>query len=72
MFASQSHARVINTRMALATVQKGSSTIAKYFSKMRTLADDMASAGKRLDNEDLGSYILAGLDADYNLVVSAI
>ena len=31
MFASQSRARVINTRMALANAQKGSSSIADYF-----------------------------------------
>ena len=44
MFASQSRARVINTQMALANAQKGSSSIAEYFTKMKTLADDMASA----------------------------
>jgi electron transfer flavoprotein alpha subunit len=45
-FASQSHARVINTRMALTTTQKGSLTVAEYISKMKLLADDMASAGR--------------------------
>jgi len=58
--------------MALATAQKGTSTIAEYFSKMRSLADDMASAGKLLDDEDLASYIFAGLDIECNPVVSAI
>jgi hypothetical protein len=46
-FASQSRARVINTRMALATTQKGSSSVAEYVSKMKTLANEMASAGKK-------------------------
>jgi hypothetical protein len=46
-FASQSRARVINTRMALATTQKGSSSAAEYVSKMKTLADEMASTGKK-------------------------
>jgi hypothetical protein len=58
--------------MALATAQKGTSTIAEYFSKMRGLADEMASAGKWLEDDDLASYILSGLDADYNHVVTAI
>jgi hypothetical protein len=71
-FASQSHARVINTRMALATTKKGSSTIAEYFSKMKSLADDMSSAGKKLDDEELCSYILVGLNAEYNSLVSSI
>jgi glutathionylspermidine synthase len=46
-FASHSHARVINTRMALATTQKGSSSVAEYVSKMKTLADEMTSVGKK-------------------------
>jgi hypothetical protein len=71
-FASQSRARVINTRMALATTEKGSSTVAEYIAKMKALADDMTSAGKKLDDEELSSYILAGLDSEYNGVVSSI
>lgn len=43
MFTSQSRGHVINTRMALATAQKGSSTIAEFFSNMKSLVDDMAS-----------------------------
>jgi hypothetical protein len=71
-FASQSCARVINTRMALATTQKGSSTVAEYMSKMKTLADDMAFAEKKIGDEELCSYILAGLDFEYNSLVSSI
>ena len=70
MNVSQSRGRVINTRMAMATAQKGSSTIAEFFSKMKALADDMAAAGKKLDDEEIISYILAGLDRDFDSVVS--
>jgi hypothetical protein len=49
--------------MALATTQKGSFTTAEYIAKMKSLADEMASTGKKLDDEELTSYILAGLDA---------
>jgi hypothetical protein len=58
--------------MALATTQKGSSTIAEYFSKMKSLVDDMSLAGKKLDDEELSSYILAGLDVECNSLVSSI
>jgi hypothetical protein len=58
--------------MALATTQKGTSTVIEYISKMKNLADDMASAGKKLDDEELSSYILAWLDSEYNSVVSSI
>lgn len=45
LFASQSRAKIISTRMALATASKGTSTISEYFTKMKGLADDMAAAG---------------------------
>jgi hypothetical protein len=47
-FASQSHARAINTCMALVTTQKGSMTVAKYVTKMKSLADDMALGGQKV------------------------
>ena len=74
LFASQSRARVIATRMALATASKGSSTIAKYVTKMKALSDDMASAGKKLEDDEMVSYILTGLasDRDFNSVVTAV
>jgi hypothetical protein len=58
--------------MALVTTQKGTMTVAEYVAKMKSLADDMASAGKKLDDEEIASYILASLDYEYNFVVSSI
>lgn len=70
--ASQSRARVITMRMALATVSKGASSIADYFAKMKGLANDMALAGRKLEDEEMVSYILAGLDMEYNAIISAL
>jgi hypothetical protein len=39
---------------------------------MCAFADDMASTGKPLDDEDLVSYILARLDEDYNSVITPL
>ena len=72
MFVAQSRARVIATRMALATAKKGSSTVSEYYSKMKALADEMASAGKKIEDEDLVSYILTGLDEPFDPVVTAV
>jgi hypothetical protein len=47
-------------------------TITEYVTKMKSLANDMALAGKKLDDEEIASYILVGLDYEYNSVVSSI
>lgn len=39
---------------------------------MKGLADDLASAGKPIDDDELVSYILVGLDIDYNPLVSTV
>jgi histone deacetylase 1/2 len=72
MGASQTRARKVNTRIAHATTKKGSMTVDEYVGKMRSLANEMASAGKPIDDEELVSYICTCLDIEFNPVVSAI
>ncbi|WVZ53456.1 hypothetical protein U9M48_004396 [Paspalum notatum var. saurae] len=72
MFSSQTRARAVNTRLALATAQKGQQTIAEYVAKMRALGDEMAAAGRPLEDDELVEYILTGLDLDFNPIVSAL
>ena len=72
MFASQTRARAVNTRLAPATAHKGNSRVAEYFVKMRGLADEMAAAGRALEDDELVEYILTGLDIDFNPMISAV
>ena len=72
MFTAQTRARSMNVRLALTTTKKGSMTIAEYFGKMKSLSDEMAAAGKPLDEEEIVANILNGLDSEYNPVVSAL
>jgi hypothetical protein len=58
MDTSQSRARVINTRMALSTTRKGNLRVAPYVGKMKALADDRASVGTKLDDEDMVTWRL--------------
>jgi hypothetical protein len=58
--------------MTLSTTGKGNLTIAQYVEKMKPLADDMASAGRKLDDEDLVGYILSRLDSDFDSVISVV
>lgn len=73
IYASQTRARAVNTRIALATAQKGAMSIAEYVGKMKALGDEMASVGKALEEEELVEYILTGIvDMEFNPVVSAV
>jgi hypothetical protein len=58
MYASQSRARVMHLRTKLAGTKKGEMAMAIYFTKMKEYVDEMAVAGKKLDNDDVVSYIL--------------
>jgi hypothetical protein len=72
MFASKTRARTVNTRLALATTHKGSMTVIEYVAKMCSLGDEMAAAGRTLEDEELVEYILTGLDEEYDYVVSSV
>jgi hypothetical protein len=52
VFASQTRARTVNTRLALGTTRKGNLPITEYFSKMKALGDEMAAAGRTLEDEE--------------------
>jgi hypothetical protein len=41
MFASHTRAQSVNTHIELATTRKGTSSMAEYFSKMKSYADEM-------------------------------
>jgi hypothetical protein len=70
---SHTCAHVINTRIALATTWKGTATMADYFSKMKSYANDMAAYSQLLSDEDFTPYVLTGIDeVFYNPLVSSI
>jgi hypothetical protein len=62
----------VNTQIALGTTRKGNLSEMYYFSKMKVLGDEMAVAGRPMDDEELIEYIITGLDEEYTPLVSAI
>jgi hypothetical protein len=52
--------------------QKGNKSVTEYFTKIHALGDEMLAVRNSLDDEEIVSYILAGLDIKYNSVVSAV
>jgi hypothetical protein len=73
MFSSQSKARVVQLRTQLNKTHKENKTVEVYFNQIKNLADEMATAGKPLDEDDVISYMLAGLtDEPYNGFIAAV
>ncbi|XP_071680363.1 uncharacterized protein [Lolium perenne] len=72
MYASQSCARVMGLRRALNDLKKRELRASVYFNKVKALTDELALAGKKLDEDDVINAVLNGLDAEYNLLVEAI
>jgi hypothetical protein len=72
MFASQSRAWIIHLRSKMSGTRKGESTsCVAYYANMKGFTDKMVAAGERLDDEQVITYILAGLDFEYNPFVEA-
>jgi hypothetical protein len=46
--------------------------VAAYYNKMKGFTDEMAATEKPLEDEDFVSYVLAGLDQDYNSFVENV
>jgi hypothetical protein len=72
MFASQARARVMQIYFQLATVKKGSSSITEYFQTIKTLSDTLAPAGQPLNDFESVSFLLKGLDSEYDPFVTSV
>lgn len=72
MFSSQAKSRILQIKSQLSREKKGDQSAFAYYTKMKGFADEMAAAGKKLDDADIIDYILNGLDSDYNPFVSSL
>ncbi|XP_037416822.1 uncharacterized protein LOC119279819 [Triticum dicoccoides] len=72
MFAAQSQAWAINTRIELTNLKKGNMSMAEYLGKIKTLTDEVTCTASALSDPEIISKILAGLDMEYSPVVSAL
>ena len=71
-FAAHTQAQEINNRIELANLHKGNSTMAEYLAKIKALVDEIATISAPLTDREMTSYVLKGLDLEYNSVVSAL
>jgi hypothetical protein len=56
----------------MADLKKNDMSINVYFHRMKALADTLASIGQPLRDEEFISYLLAGLDSDYDALYEVI
>jgi hypothetical protein len=60
-YSGASRARSMNTWVQLATLKKGGLSATEYFNKGKAQADTLASIGEPLKDEELITYLLAGI-----------
>jgi hypothetical protein len=57
---------------ALSEVKKLDSSVTAYFNKVKSMSDTLTSIGQPLSQEQFISYLLAGLDDDYDALVEVV
>lgn len=69
LYSAVSTARVMDLRRALQTTTRGSQSCGSFFERMRSIADQLASAGEPVPDSELVRSILSGLGLEYNSFV---
>ncbi|KAJ0988266.1 hypothetical protein J5N97_006622 [Dioscorea zingiberensis] len=72
MFASRSRARAMQIKIQLSIIRKKDDSVTDYFLKVKQLVDTLASIGQPLDDEEIAVYMLAGLDTEFDPLVTSI
>jgi hypothetical protein len=71
-FDNQSTARSMQLRYQLSITKKLDASASTYFNRIKALSDTLTSIGQPLRAEDFISYLLAGLDAEYDTFVDRV
>ena len=71
-FASQSSVRAMQLRDQLRETKKLDSSVAVFYNKIKALSDTLTSIGQLLRPEEFQSYVLNGLDEEYDSLVEAV
>ena len=71
-FTSTSRANVLNLKIELHNLKKGSESITSFLQKVKNTRDKLIAVGTLIDNEELLHIILKGLPREYGPFCSAI
>jgi len=62
----------MQTKLQLATMKKGATSMADYFQRAQSFAHTLAAIGQPIPDSELVLYILAGLSVEYDPLVTSI
>ncbi|XP_047057711.1 heat shock 70 kDa protein 18-like [Lolium rigidum] len=71
-FASHSTARSTGIRAQMNDLKKGDLSVTSYFHQMKALSDTLTSIGQPLRSEEFISYVLSGLDGEFDALFEVI
>jgi hypothetical protein len=71
-FAPKSKSRISHLKRQLQTLHQGSKSCYDYLLTAKNWADQLAVAGKPVDDEDLISYIVGGLNSSYHSFITSL
>ncbi|KAL3652522.1 hypothetical protein CASFOL_002203 [Castilleja foliolosa] len=72
VFANQNKAKVMQIRLQLQTLKKGTLGMREYLNKIKSCCDLLSAAGERVTESDQVLYVLGGLGVEYNPVLVSI
>lgn len=72
LFSARSSAQMVHTRLQLASLKKGAETITEFFNRAKGLVTTLAAAGHHIPESEFFVYLLAGLGAEYDSLVTSI
>ncbi|KAF8389092.1 hypothetical protein HHK36_025777 [Tetracentron sinense] len=71
-FASQSRTRVHHLKRKLQTLHQGSMKCTNFLEKAKLVSDELVAVGKPLEDDDLMSYIVSGLNPSFNPFITSL
>lgn len=71
-FANKSQTRIFSLRDQLSKVSKANRSVVEYLRDIKSISDELATAGSPVSNAELVIKILSGLGSEYNPLASAI
>ena len=69
-YASQSRSRVLNLKRQLQNLHQGSKTCIEYLHEAKLCVDQLAAVGKLVEEDDLISVIIRGLNAMFTTFIT--